>query len=73
MDIATKKLADYIKEKGIAITEISSTTKIPYIALWSSLSPSGTRDLRADEFLAVCLFLEKNPMDFISCFSSQAG
>lgn len=68
MDIATKKLADYIKEKGIAITAISSTTKIPYSALWSSLSPSGTRDLRADEFLAVCLFLEKKSYGFYKLF-----
>lgn len=64
MDYATKNLSKYVTSKGIQISAISKATQIPYNALWMSLNPNGNRVLRADEFLNVCGFLEKNPMDF---------
>ena len=64
MDIATTNISKYIAAKGIKISAISKATRIPYNALWCSLAPSGKRTLQADEFLNVCNFLEKNPMDF---------
>lgn len=64
MSGATKALAACVKEKGIQISAISNKTGIPYGRLWSSLSPNGNRELRADEFLSVCRFIGKDPMDF---------
>ena len=66
MDIATKAVSDYIKDKGITISAISEKTKIPSGKLYSSLSEKGTRDLRASEFLMICSFLEKDPTDFMN-------
>ena len=65
MDIATKAVSDYIKDKGITISTISEKT-IPSGKLYSSLSDKGTRDLRASEFLMICSFLEKDPTDFMN-------
>ncbi|MDD4715905.1 MAG: helix-turn-helix transcriptional regulator [Oscillospiraceae bacterium] len=60
MDIATGKIRNYVKEKGITIKAISRHTNIAPGALYSSFS--GLRPLRADEFLAVCSFLGIDPM-----------
>ena len=65
MDYATVTLSQYIREKGIQISTISEKTGIPYGQLWPSLSPGGSRKLRADEFLQICGFINKNPMEFI--------
>jgi|WetSurMetagenome_2_1015567.scaffolds.fasta_scaffold05027_16 hypothetical protein len=59
----TQAMAGYIKEKGIQISTISESTKIPSGKLYNSFS--GTRQLRADEYMAICGFLEKSPFDFI--------
>ncbi len=64
MDSVTKAMAEFIEEKGFQLSAISIGTNIPYSALWSSLSKSGTRSLRADEFLSVCKFIEKPAFDF---------
>ena len=61
----TSRLAAYIKEKGIKIAKISEATGIPYFNLYDSLSRGHSkRDLRVEEFMAVCSFLEKDPNDF---------
>lgn len=65
MDVTTKKVARYIKDKGVSILAMSKKTNIPISRLYSSLSPNGKRCLRADEFLTICAFLEKEPTDFI--------
>ena len=63
----TKRLANYIREKGIALTQISAHTSIPYSVLRDSLSSNQrNRPLRIDEFIAICKFLEKDPMDFVN-------
>lgn len=64
MGYATKALSEYVKQKGIQISVLANTTGIPYGKLWDSLSVNGTRELRADEFLSICSFVEKNPMEF---------
>lgn len=60
MDTATGKIRDYVKDKGIKIKAIAKHTNIAPGALYSSFS--GLRPLRADEFLAVCAFLDLDPM-----------
>lgn len=64
MDYATKKLSDYISEKGINIKNMAAAIGMSYAPLFDSLSQKGKRNLRASEFLSVCNFLNLNPMDF---------
>jgi len=65
MDTLTKNVSRYIRKKGISIKKISEGTGIPYAALYDSLlHKSRNRELRADEFMAICKFLEKKPEDF---------
>lgn len=65
MDGATKKVSEYIRQKGFNLSEISRKTGVPYMALYDSLMNNGRdRDLRVDEFLALCNHLELNPMSF---------
>lgn len=62
-DIVTDRIAQYVQEKGIKVSAISRGTGIPDGILRRSLS-TRERDLRADEFLGICGFLEKEPFDF---------
>ncbi len=58
----TREVSRYIREKGIRISAISRGTEIPDSRLYNSLS--GKRPLRADEYIAICGFLEKDPKYF---------
>ena len=60
MDQATKRLAQYVKRRGINIAMISAGTNIAAGDLYPSFS--GIRPMRADEFLAVCGYLGIDPM-----------
>lgn len=62
MDGATKNLVKYVEEKGISVAAISKNTGFSPGVLYPSFK--NKRALRADEFLAICSFLEKNPLDF---------
>ena len=65
MDIPTRNLSKYVKEKGINISKMSRDTQISYMALYNSLMNSEReRDLRAGEMLSVCQFLGVNPKYF---------
>lgn len=56
------KLGSIVKEKGISIRKISEATGVPYSALQPSFK--GNRQLRADEFFAVCAYLDIEPNFF---------
>ncbi|MBP3488841.1 MAG: hypothetical protein J6K53_10650 [Roseburia sp.] len=62
--IATKNVAAYINKMGISIKAISNNTGLSQGVLYSSLGTGRERELRADEFLAICIFLDKDPMGF---------
>lgn len=63
MDGATKKISEYVRQKGFNLSEISRKTNIPYTALYDSLmNEKRDRDLRVDEFLPLCKHLELDPM-----------
>ena len=65
MDNETKNLSNYIKEKGFNLVALAKKTGISYTALYDSLvKESRDRDLRAGELMAICKFIEKDPMDF---------
>lgn len=73
---ATRKMANYIRSKGISIKKIATVTKIPVNILYTSfqMNENGRkRPLRVDEFLAICTFLEEDPMKFrVTAEESQA-
>lgn len=61
----TEKVAKYVADKGISIKKMSERTGIPYTSLYNSLmNTRRKRDLRADEFMAVCIFIGVDPMFF---------
>lgn len=62
MDVVTKAVSQYVKDKGIQVSVISENTKIPYGILHPCIA--GKRNLRAEEFLRVCDFLEVDPKRF---------
>lgn len=65
MDIPTRNLGEYVREKGINVTRMSEKTGIPYTALYDSLlHKNRERDLRIGEFFSICLFLGVDPMIF---------
>ena len=65
MSVVTKKLSNYVKAKKVNISALARETGVPYSALYNSLcEEERDRSLRDDEFVAVCLFLGVDPMDF---------
>lgn len=65
MSIVTDNVARYVSEKGISVRKMAEATGIAYQPLQVSLGDGPrNRDLRDDELLKVCIFLEKNPLDF---------
>lgn len=64
-EMVTKKIGGYIKEKGISITRISEATGISYQILTNCFDEKKSRELKADELLLVCRFLEINPFNFM--------
>lgn len=65
MDGATQRVSEYIRHKGFKLSDISRKTHIPYMALYDSLfNEKRNRDLRVDEFLALCKHLDVNPIFF---------
>lgn len=72
MDIPTKNLAKYVREKGINISKMARETNIPYVSLYDSLAnESRDRDLRAGEFLAVCSFLGVTPEELFQAEEAE--
>lgn len=63
MNSLESKLNQYLLDRGIMISVISSKTGVPDSALYNSLR--GSRKLRGDELLSVCRFLQVNPMEFL--------
>jgi len=60
----TRELSVYLNQRGISISSIHHDTGISRQVLYSSLGRNGTRELRADEFLRVCVFAQVDPMKF---------
>ena len=63
--MVTRKIGNYIKEKGRTITRIAEATGISYQILARCFDEMNIRELKADELLLVCRFLEINPFNFM--------
>lgn len=65
MSAVTDRLSEYVRRKRINIAAMSRDTGIPYMAIYDSLmNEKRDRDLKDNEFLSICKFLEVNPMNF---------
>lgn len=62
----TERVGEYLKENKVNLSKLSEESKIPYHLLYASVRDKHLeRDLRADEFLSICVVLNLNPVDFI--------
>ena len=61
---ATESVSAYIKGMGITVAKMSKATGIQSSVLYDCFDKKKTRKLNADEFLKVCLFLHKDPVEF---------
>ena len=58
VDIPTRNLSKYVKDKGINLSKMSRETDIPYVSIYDSLvNESRDRDLRVGEFFKICEYL----------------
>lgn len=66
MSAVTENVRAYIQEKGISITNLAAKTGHNYQALSTSVGVRAgrNRDLRDDEFLDICMFLDVDPRMF---------
>lgn len=66
MSAVTDKVREYIKDKGINISNLAAKTGHNYQALSTSVGTRAgrDRDLRDDEFLDICMFLDVDPRMF---------
>ena len=58
MSVVTRNVSEYVRKKGINLSELSRSTKIQYRAIYDSLAkPERDRDLRDHELIKICTFL----------------
>lgn len=62
MDDVTKEIAKYISKKQLSITDIEEKLRIPR----RKLTVDTNDKLTAQEFLALCLYLEIRPEEYYS-------
>lgn len=61
----SKRIGTYMKERGFNLSEVSRRTGVNYASLYSSLYDNDSeRDLRAEELVPLCIFLNIDPRDF---------
>lgn len=60
-----KNVGTFVRNKGINLSAMSRATGIPYAALYNSLiDEKRKREMKGNELILICKFLEVNPMDF---------
>lgn len=57
-----ERIAQAVEDSGMTIRALSDKTGIPYGRLQPSIR--GRRELRADEFLSLCMVLHIDPAEF---------
>lgn len=61
----SKQIGIYMKQKGVNLSEVARRTGLDYQSLYASLyQKNGNRDLRAEELIPLCIFLEIDPREF---------
>lgn len=60
MDVS-KALGVYIRDRGYNLAEVARKTGLKYRSLYLGLYGDKKRELRAGEFLTLCVFLDIDP------------
>lgn len=62
----SKRIGKYMKEKGFNLSEVARKTGLEYQSLYTSLyDEKRDRDLRTEELIPLCVFLDIDPRDFV--------
>lgn len=60
-----KRIGKYIRERGFNLSEVCKRAGLDYQALYTSLyDEKRERDLRTEELIPLCIFLNVDPRDF---------
>ncbi len=69
----SRRIGTYMKDKGFNLSEVARKTGLDYQSLYVSLyDEKRERDLRTEELIPLCIFLNIDPRDFIEN-SSEVG
>lgn len=61
----SKKIGQYMKDRGFNLAEVARKTNLDYNSLYVSLYDDGrNRDLRTEELIPLCIFLNVDPREF---------
>lgn len=61
----SRKIGIYMKDKGFNLSEVARKTGLDYQSLYASLyDEKRDRDLRTEELIPLCIFLNIDPRDF---------
>lgn len=61
----SKKIGRYMKEKGFNLAEVARQTGLDYQSLYVSLyDENRNRDLRSEELIPLCIFMNVDPREF---------
>jgi len=61
----SKKIGRYVKGKGLNLSEVCRQTGLNYQTIYASLyDENSDRDLRCEELIPLCVFLNVDPREF---------
>ena len=61
----SRRIGIYMKDKGFNLSEVARKTGLDYQSLYVSLyDEKRERDLRTEELIPLCIFLNIYPLDF---------
>ncbi len=60
----TKNIRQYVNDIGINLSDLARKAKVSYANIYNSLREDGSRELQADELMAICEVLKINPVDY---------
>ena len=61
----SKRIGTYMQDKGFNLSEVARKTGLDYQSLYVSLyDEKRERDLRTEELIPLCIFLNIDPRDF---------
>lgn len=61
----SRRIGAYMKDRGFNLSEVARKTGLDYQSLYASLyDDKRDRDLRTEELIPLCIFLNVDPRDF---------
>ncbi len=69
----SRRIGKYMKDKGYNLSEVARKTNLDYKSLYASLyGDSRNRDLRAEELIPLCIFINVDPRRFAEDGKNEA-